>query len=103
MRRGRLLITLGLALALAQPALAWEGEGGTKYCTYPLLGYVHFRYNDIADVIPPGSSVLFLYRENDANWHVHERNGVAGGGYWEVVADPELDFTNTYAGCRQYG
>lgn len=83
--------------------MAWEGEGGSKYCTYPLLGYVHFRYNDIAEVIPPGSSVLFLYLEDDANWAVHERNGVAGGGYWEVVADPDLDTDNTYPGCRRYG
>lgn len=103
MRFVRVLAAVALALTLARPALAWQGEGGTHYCTYPILGYVHFRYNDIADVLPPGSSVLYLYRENDGNWHTHERDGAAGGGYWEVVADPALDFANTYPGCRRFG
>ncbi len=103
MRHVRVLAAIVLGLAIAQPALAWQGEGGTQYCSYPLLGFVHFGYNDIADVLPPGSNILYLYRENDNMWHWHERNGAAGGGYWEVVADPYLDFVDTYAGCRRYG
>jgi hypothetical protein len=93
-------VTLSLVFPLS--AAAWQGEGGTKYCS-ETIGYVHFRYNDIADVLPPGTGTLWLYRDNDSAWHTRERNGALGGGYWEAYGDPYLDLPNTWAACRPFG
>lgn len=97
------ILAATLTLLFAVPVFAWQGEGGTNYCTDPLLGYVQFRYYDIANVLPPGSGTLYLYRDDDNAWHLRERNGESGGGYWEVLGEPYLDLANTYPGCRNYG
>ena len=96
-----LVLAVVLSLLIAVPALAWVGEGGTKNCG-SYIAYVHGRYNDIADMTAPGSSITWLHRENDGLWHSHEHDGNYSGA-WEVIADPSLDFANTYAGCRNYG
>jgi hypothetical protein len=90
-------------LVFAASAFAWVGDGGTVGCSSSVLGYVRFYYNDIADAQPPGSSIVYLYRDNDNSWHLRERNGNNGGGYWEVLAEPYLNFSQTWAGCRSYG
>jgi hypothetical protein len=92
-----------MSLILAVPAFAGQSEWGTIGCAWNQLGYVRFYYNDVADALPPGSSTWYLYRENDNNWHLHERNGNDGGGFWEVDADPYLNFNITAPGCRDYG
>ncbi len=89
-------------MSVASPVVAWEGEGGDYYCSGGAFGYAHFRYKDIADVVPPGSSFVYFYRDDDNTWHTRERNGVTDGGYWEVIGDPRLDLPNTWAGCRPY-
>ncbi len=91
-----------LSTVLAVPAMAWVAEGGTKWCN-GVVSFVHFRYNDIADVQPPGSSTIFLYRDNDGIYHTRERNGPIGGGEWAVFGDPALDLANTWPGCRNFG
>jgi hypothetical protein len=98
-----MVIALLVVLGSAAPAAAWQGEGGAHYCSGVILGFVHFKYNDIADVVPPGSTTMYLYRDNDSLWHTRERNGVGGGGIWEVDADPFLNLTDTWPGCRNFG
>lgn len=98
-----LILAISLSGLATSSVLAWEGEGGTQYCSGGGLGYVQFKYKDIADVIAPGSSVIGLYRDNDNAWHTRERNGVGGGGYWEAIGEPRLGLDQTWAGCRPYG
>jgi hypothetical protein len=98
-----MLLAILVTLVGVIPAAAGQSEWGTHYCNGVLLGYVHFKYNDKADVVPPGSSTVYLYRDNDNLWHTRERNGLAGGGWWEVDADPFISLANTWPGCRNYG
>lgn len=88
-----------LSLVLAVPVLAWQSEGGNKYCEPELLGYVHGVYNDIAALTGPGGTTGY-YLPDDGQWHTQERYGAYGGGDWLALGDPYLNLYQTYAGCR---
>jgi len=102
-RRAMLASSLaaGLVLSTAMPAAAGQSEWGTAGCG-ALVAYVHARYNDVADILPPGKSTWHRWRENDGLWHIHEHNGF-NSGYWTVDAIPWVDFPGTWTGCRNFG
>lgn len=92
-------VAMLLGLVLAAPVFAdWQAEGGTKGCA-SLLGYVHGVYNDRAALQGPGGTTGYYYPD-DNQWHTQERNGAYGGGDWLAMGEPSLNFSQTYAGCR---
>jgi hypothetical protein len=101
-RRGvaSLLLAVAVSLSLVAPAVAVDSMNGYRNCNL-FITFLHERYNDIAGLNAPGTGTTY-YWDFDGQWHVHEKNGDYQGS-WMASADPYLDHSGTYAGCRKYG
>lgn len=102
----RCLLALGsavlLALAAVTPVLAYYEEGGTKNCV-DRIGYVHVNYRDDGWGRGPGSGFITWWDwPPNSGWHTNETNGLYSGA-WFGRGETDLNFTNTWPGCRNFG
>ena len=93
-------VAAGILVVGSVPAFAAQSRGNSLNC-FSHIAFVHARYSDVANITPPGGS-LVQYGENDGLWHVRELNG-GYSGTWQVTAYDLLDASQTYASCRTYG